>query len=291
MTGFGGGELTLDGQAYRVEIRSYNNRFLDTKVRTPWSNALIESKIVAVLKERVSRGRLEFSIHASGAAEADQPVGAVRLNQALARELARVLAELAELLGTDLRTAAGLVPPQRDLLVSGPPAADDRLWATLAPGLEAALDELIEMRRREGEALATDLQRHMLRVEQRAASIGALALDLPQRLQQRLTERLAALQLDDGVIDGARLAQEVAHLAERRDISEELARIGSHAQQLRQTLQEAQPVGRRIEFLLQELNRELTTIASKADSAEVAHHVVEAKGCLEKMREQALNVE
>jgi uncharacterized protein (TIGR00255 family) len=292
MTGFGRGEFVLDGQSFRLEIRSYNNRFIDTKTRLPWINGLIEGRVNAAVKERVSRGRIEVSVHAAAGDSAPHAPGAARLNEALARDLAGVLKQLAEVLGgVDLKTAAGLLPPQRDLITSGMALDDDQIWQALDPALRAALDGLVEMRRKEGVALAADLAAHLEQVAARAAEVRGLAADLPGRLKQKLTDRLAALQLNPATVDPTRVAQEVAHLVDRRDVSEELARIDSHLTQLHQTMSDGQPAGRRIEFLLQELNRELTTIASKSDTAEIAHHVVEAKGELEKMREQALNVE
>jgi uncharacterized protein (TIGR00255 family) len=292
MTGFGRGGFVLVGQNIRLEIRSYNNRFIDTKTRLPWTNGLLEGRVAAAIKERVSRGRVDVSVHAGVSEGAVTPTGAARLNEALARDLARLLKELADLLGgVDLRTAAGLIPPQRELISTGIALDDEAIWQALSTALSTALDGLIEMRSAEGAALAADLVRHLEKVEARAASIRTLAADLPQRLQQKLTNRLNALQLDAAAVDPTRVAQEVAYLVDRRDVSEELARIDSHLTQLRQTMEEAKPAGRRIEFLLQELNRELTTIASKSDTAEIAHYVVEAKGDLEKMREQALNVE
>jgi uncharacterized protein (TIGR00255 family) len=157
-------------------------------------------------------------------------------------------------------------------------------------GLRDALGQLMEMKRLEGEALSKDLQRHLERLVELVAEIGELAEGEPERQRDRLHERLRDLEVEPA-IDAERLAQEVALLADRRDISEELARLDSHTGQLRQMLSQRESIGRKIEFMLQELLRELNTIASKSGNAEIAQRVVEGKGCLEKMREQAQNVE
>lgn len=284
MTGFGRASVDVDGTALRLELRSVNNRFLDIKVHLPWQDGEAEQRIRSLIRGQLQRGRIDVSVNVE-----DEGTNELQVNVALARRLGLALSELASLLNCDRSTAAALLPPQQSLLTGAQRgAAAARLAGALDGAVDRALTELIEMRRREGEALRSDLAANLQAVASLAARIEELTRAAPQQREQKLRERLARLQ---GDVDADRLAQELALLADRCDISEELARLDSHRQQLSEMLQQGGAVGRKIEFMLQEVNRELNTIASKSNDAEVARQVVEAKGYLEKLREQAQNVE
>jgi len=288
MTGFGRATFEIGERAYRVELRTLNSRFLDIKTRLPWPDGELESKTVGLLRQRIARGRVEI-----GAWE-DSPGSGGRsgyqLDAQAAQDVAAVLHELAKTVGCSLEAAAQLLPPLNDLLIRRPTQLSaDLIWQQLTLGIEEALKQVIQMRQREGESARNDLEQRLSTVQRLVREIRDKATDEPNRLQQRLIARLdqlAGVQLDPG-----RLAQEVAVLAERADVSEELTRLESHRSQLEEMLTKAGPVGRKMEFMLQEVNRELNTVASKTQSADVAAMVVEAKGELEKMREQAQNVE
>jgi len=287
MTGFGRATFDLDGSAFRVEVRSVNNRFLDIKVHLPWVDGELEQHLRRGVRARLARGRVDVTVSLDDA----DGGGGVRLNAELARDLGRVLGELAATLSCDIATAALLVPQQRDLLLAtSGGAARDQLWAGVEPCLDQALTGLQQMRAEEGQALASDLNRNLATMRRLRGEIATLADNEPQRRRDRLTERVEKL-LGDREVDGERLAQEVALLADRADVSEELVRLQSHLDQLHELLGQPDAIGRKIEFLLQEVNRELNTIASKTGSGETSALVVEAKSCLEKMREQAQNVE
>jgi uncharacterized protein (TIGR00255 family) len=289
MTGFGRGELQVGGRTFRVEARSVNNRFLDLKVRLPWIDGELESRTIALVRRAVTRGRVEISVLEERGA---RPDASLHLDEALARSVGAALQRLAGLLGADLATAARLLPPLKELVGtdSGPIATDD-VWPALERGLQEALGALTAMRRREGEALAADVAGHLQRLREAVARIRTLAAGEPERARRRLQDRLSRLLGDSTPVDAARLAEEVALIADRADVSEELARLESHFEQLQGMLEAQGEVGRRFEFMLQELHRELNTIASKTDSAETAHLVVDAKASVERMREQAQNVE
>jgi uncharacterized protein (TIGR00255 family) len=287
MTGFGRARFELDGRTYRLEVRSLNNRFLDLRVRTPFLDAELEGLISTRVKARLSRGRVELSIVEE--ADAARGTGA-RVDTRLARELAPALAELAALLGADLRTAATLVAGVRELVrLPAGTARTEETWGVLEAALAGALDGLLEMRRLEGGSLEAELRRHADRLDALVDQLFDLARAEPDRLRRRLIERLDRLagtvELDPG-----RVAQEAVLLAERADVTEELARLRSHLVQLRGALLEEE-CGRKVEFLLQELQRELNTIASKSASSDVAELAVDGKSALEKMREQVQNVE
>ncbi|MBK8480527.1 MAG: YicC family protein [Proteobacteria bacterium] len=292
MTGFGRATFGVGGAAYRVELRSLNSRFLDLKVRLPWFDGELETRISAAVRERLARGRVDLALWDD---QAPAGGGASRLDHALALRAAAALDELAELCGGDRACAATLLGPVAGIFTLGASRPESAaLWEGsdakgLRHALGAALDQLLVMRAREGAALATELRQQLVRLRTLAAKMAPLAAEEPSRRQRLLAGRLA--QLAASPVDPQRLAQEVAILAERADVSEELARLESHFDQLEAVLGAAEPIGRRLEFLLQEVHRELNTLATKATSAELGVLVLDAKSWLEKMREQAQNVE
>jgi uncharacterized protein (TIGR00255 family) len=287
MTGFGRGGFALGPRTFRVELRSVNNRFLDVKIRLPWIDGELEARALALVRRRVARGRIDVSVFE----ERSERTGGARLDGDAARDLAAALRELAAIAQCDLPTAAALLQQSRiDLLAVGDAArATDEVWPQLEAALGLALAGLAAMRQREGEALAADLASQLGELVRRIEQIRQLVAGEPERQRARLEARLAALHVEG--VDPARLAAEVAICADRSDVSEELARLGSHVDQLQSTFAAPGEVGRKLEFMLQEVHRELNTIASKTVTAEVSHHVVEAKAAVEKMREQAQNVE
>jgi uncharacterized protein (TIGR00255 family) len=293
MTGFGTGRFQIGRRGYRVEARSVNNRFLDLRIRLPWTDAELESQAQAMARQRIRRGRVEvtaFEERGGGAG------AGLELDDGAARDLRRVLERLTEILRCDLAVAASLIAPVQGLVsAESPMARSEELWPALREGLSAALDGLAAMRAREGASMAEDLARHLAELGSLRARILALTAEEPRLQRERLLERIARLRLnpEGAAPDPVRLAEEVALHADRCDVSEELARLASHYQQLGTMLggSDAPEAGRRIEFLLQEIHRELNTVASKTVSAEVAHLVVEAKSVVERMREQAQNVE
>jgi len=291
MTGFGRGRFELLGTSYRIEARALNSRFLEVRVKLPWTDPEVERAVIATVRSQLARGRVDVGVWQEGApasAGLDVPL---QLNTQRAQQLGALLQQLAGEVGCDLATAARLIPSVPDLIGSQTGAPDsEQISSALPSGLQLALDGLIEMRTREGAALRDHLVQELDRMEQIVDRISALAADEPQRLQQRLTVRLGQLNTPIA-LDAGRVAQEAAILADRSDVSEEIARLRAHVGQLRDSVDREEPVGRKIEFVLQELGRELNTTAAKTGAAEITALVVEAKGCAEKMREQAQNVE
>lgn len=286
MTAFGRGIFDLAGRRYRVELRSVNSRFLDLKLRHPWNDAELDHHLAQRIRTRVQRGRVDLNVTVEKGGGAESMLV---LDVEVAEQVATALDALAAILGGDRTLAARLVTPPHDLLVAASPPAEDRR-SNLLVALDAALDALITMREREGKGLYADLRDHLGEVERWMAAIGTRARDEPGQAQRRLGERLVQLGAGE-MVDPQRLAQEVALVADRCDVSEELARLEIHARQFEEMIEAKDPVGRKLEFMLQELNRELNTIASKTGDAEAGTLVVEAKATLEKMREQVQNVE
>lgn len=288
MTGYGRGQWSAENKQVEAEIRSFNHRYLDVSVRLPRKLNALEGQVRNLIKQRVSRGRLEVSVQMEDTSSEEQRF---ELDISLAKDLHQALKSLKENLNLPGEIGLDTLTNFRDIFVRKEVEIDlEKEWVSLQAALESALTNLEQMRQNEGLNLRTDFLNRLKNVEDltgRIAEKGPLALNAAR---DRLAERVA--ELSGGIeIDPSRLAQEVAFLAERSDISEELVRIKSHLAQFREMLDRREPMGRKMEFLLQEFNREANTIGSKANDAGVSYLTVEIKSELEKMREQVQNVE
>lgn len=288
MTGFGRGEAAGAGVSVVMELRSVNNRYLDVVVRGPREYLSLEPKFQRAVKAAFRRGRVEVSIRR-------QPIRAHR-RVAADVDLFRAYTEAIDsLLGHDednaVRAGAiGFVLAQPAVLSVASDEVDVMAEADVAiTALDGAIADLAQMRGAEGEALAKDLDQHLFKLIGEVDTVEGQMIDLTKRLKLRMEHRLKRLLKDR--IDDHRLAQEAALLAERADVAEELSRLRSHAIQFKDAMERDDAVGRRLDFLLQEMNREVNTIGSKASEHPVSHRVVEMKAILERMREQAANVE
>jgi uncharacterized protein (TIGR00255 family) len=217
-------------------------------------------------------------------------VQAVHADVELARGYARALEELRKSLGLAEPVSLALVSGQPGVLTVGEGLPDsDALWAALKPGLESALLGLVESRAREGAAIGEDLRNRVDTLQRITNELRELAREQPEQYKKRLAERIERLGLDG--VDGNRVAQEVALFADKVDVAEELTRLGAHLAELRRLVAQDGPSGRRLDFLVQEVNREINTIGAKSQSAPAAARVVDAKAELERLREQIQNVE
>jgi uncharacterized protein (TIGR00255 family) len=290
MTGFGSGRGQSAGEAISVELRAVNGKFCEVKPHLPRELFALEGTVVRAVKARVSRGVIDVNVRREGVSEGRSGM-LPRVDLRLAGAYVSALREMKAQLGLegepsvhDVATLDGVLA-----LAESPP---DLAAATVAleDALGTALSALEQMRKREGEALARDLEGRLALVEQGAAAIGALAPRAVEGYRERLSARVAELARV-GAADPARLAQEVAFFADRTDVAEELTRLASHLSQLRALLAGDAPAGRRLEFLLQEVHREVNTIGSKAQLAGISAQVVELKAELERVREQIQNIE
>ena len=288
MTGFGGGRGEAAGEALTVELRSVNGKFCEVKARLPRELSALEPELVKTIKARISRGMVEVFVRREGAGARG---AAPRVDLTLASAYAKALRELKDELGLAGEPTVQDVAAMEGVISLGESAVDPAAMApVLQSGLTAALDALDQMRRREGEALARDLSARFETIEKHAAQVAQLAPAQVEAYRERLAARVA--ELSRGVaLDPARLAQEVALFADRTDIAEETTRLASHIEQLRGLIQSDTPAGRKLEFLVQEVNREINTIGSKSQHARIASLVVEMKAELERVREQVQNVE
>ena len=288
MTGFGSAETDLLGQQLSAQIQSVNHRYCEISVRMPRSLGQHESALRARLTKRFSRGKLNLQINWEGREEQNR---SMRLDRDKIRsyfhELDEVQTELRLSGALDIQSILAL-PDIWTQDVEGPD--DEQIQNALVELVESAADDLISMREREGQELHKEFETRLQRIAELNEKSSERNDDRPAALKERLLERLQPL-LEGVEVDPNRLAQEAALLADRLDYTEECVRLRAHIEQFRDLLAGKEPVGRKMNFLLQEMNREANTMGSKANDAEIAAVVVELKDEMEKLREQVQNVE
>lgn len=287
MTGYGQGTCEVGGRRLVVEVRSVNHRFLEIKLRLPWSDAALEMHVTQAVRARLSRGAVTVSVRDEGGGGGQ----AVHVDLALARQYYDALGSLRASLGIGEPVSLALVAAQPGVLTVGETVQDgEALWRAIAPGFGQALDGLVAAREREGAALEADLSARCQALEGMARDLAELTHDAPEHYRKKLRDRLERA-LKPGEIDPQRLAQEVVIAADKADVAEELTRMAAHLTECRRLVGSAEANGRRLDFLTQELNREVNTIGAKSQSAPVAARVVDAKAEIERLREQIQNVE
>lgn len=289
MTGYGRGESSRDGSRITVEISSVNRKSAEVAVNLPRELDALENKVRDEILQCVSRGRLNVRVNLSAANGFKSR--AVRINRDLARS---VHAELTKL-NKDLNRTE---PISIDTLMRVPgvvEAGDDEtdpesLWPAVKQAVGKAVDGMVQMRQKEGKHLARDMKGRIKTIQACVKTIARLAPAVPKRYRENLTNRLekAGLEID---LNDERVLKELVIFSDRSDITEELTRLESHFQQFAETAAAKEPVGRKLDFLCQEMNREINTIGSKAQDSGISREVVTAKTELEKFREQVQNVE
>lgn len=287
MTGFGRGEASNGLVTVVVEIKTVNNRFRDLQIRVPREYYVLEPRFVNLLRDGVQRGRVEANVRRSSVEGATRIVADVQL----AEQYRRAILDVARRLQRDPAEVPLTVILSQPGVLTATENEPDALaeWDLCEVATTAALEDLQAMRAVEGTALCHDLRRHLHDLMRLRAEVADVIDGVTERLRARLSERIHRLLGER--LDANRLAQEAAILAEKADISEELARLGSHCEQFDQALGADEPVGRKLDFLLQEMNREINTIGSKSADHPISTRVVEMKSVLERLREQAANVE
>lgn len=290
MTGFGHATAEGDGITIGAETSSVNHRHLDIGTRLPSLLGSFENDIKKLIQGRLERGRINVLLIFEGEAPG---TGNLEFDSTLARQYidtAREFAKEAEL-KDDIGATSTLRLGALWTLKTPRPEEMTGLWDVVKKALDGAIDQLIEMRKSEGANLWKDLSERIGRVEKITSEIEAGAPAVIDEYRERLIERIASMLPADTEIDQQRLLIEVALFADKADISEEISRLRSHIQQFETLAGQESNVGRRLDFLIQEMFREISTVGSKARNAAISHEVVEVKGELEKMREQIQNVE
>ncbi|NPA49336.1 MAG: YicC family protein [Thermodesulfobacteria bacterium] len=288
MTGFGRAEETRDTWSLRVEIKSVNHRFLEVVPRLPRRYQGLEERIRRRLRETFKRGRFDVYVQLVGSPPEGQ---AISVNQSLAQQYLAGLHLLKSLFGLKGEVEVTDLLRMREVFTTVETEEDlEKLWEELSPVFEKALAELAQMREKEGAFLEEVLKEQLERLKELLREIEARKEMAFQEAKKRLEERLKLLLKEKG-LDPLRLHQEVVILADRTDFTEELDRLWSHLRQFEKTLGEEGPHGRKLDFLIQEMFREINTLSNKAANAEISHLAVEVKCTLEKMREQVQNLE
>lgn len=288
MTGFGSGSSTVGAESLTVELKAVNHKFAEVKVRLPRELSALEPTIQKQVKDRLARGAIEVTIRRA----ARSATGTVpQVDLALAKEYRRAWSELARALDIPDTVSLRDIATQMNVVRLEEPqvSVEDATKATEA-ALVVALEALSQMRLTEGQALSTDLSSRLALVAQWVAEVRQLAPKAIDAYRTRLSERIA--ELSQGIaVDPQRLAQEVAFFAERTDIAEEMTRLESHLVQFKALIASAEPSGRKMDFLVQEMHREVNTTGSKSQHTEISARVMQLKAELERIREQVQNVE
>ena len=287
MTGFGLGEVPLGSGKLEVEIRGVNHRFLDVRVRVPRELGDMTGFVEQMSREKLRRGRYEVAMRVEGTA-LTLPV----LDRDRARAAYRALCDLRDEVAPGSEVPLSILASIPDLFVSSAERETERVREATRAAFDSALVALDAMRVREGMALREDLARRLARIRQIAIDIFKRAPDVLDSHRKRLRDRAERLRSSVEMdIDTPRLEQEIAMFAERSDISEELTRLESHSTQFSGLIDGEEAVGRRLDFLLQEMSREANTVGAKSPDAAISHAIVEVKAEIERMREQVQNVE
>jgi len=290
MTGFGESHQQADGLAVLVEVRTINNRYFKFSMRSGEGYTALESQVEAAVRDKIKRGTVQVNLQVQRASSPDD----FSINSAVLDSYRQ------QLLGLQNRWGANREVPIENLLILpgvvneklSDPSAAEADWPIIERTLVAALDQLAKMRRDEGQAMAADLASNCRSIAGVLKQIAVRAPLVVDAFRARLTERIrTALAEHELVLNPADLVREISIYAERSDISEEIVRLDSHLMQFQEIMAGQESAGRKLEFLTQEMLREINTIGSKSSDVEIARHVIEIKATIERLREMIQNVE
>lgn len=287
MTGYGRGTIETEQFTVIVEVKSVNHRFLEFSIRMPKTLLVMEDKIKKKISEEISRGRVEVYVTIEGAGQYEKKVV---VDWPLLEEYMHSLKLIGEKYQLQDEISLKDILQCNDIItIEEKPTENDELAEALLNCLEIAIQQLKEMRIMEGEQLEKDLQEQLNVLKNKVEDMKEYAPLIVQQYANKLKKRME--ELARGEIDESRLVNEVAIFADKIDINEEITRLLSHIEQFLQALQLNVPIGRKLDFLVQEMNREVNTIGSKGNDSQIAREVVEMKSILEKLKEQVQNIE
>ncbi len=289
MTAYARAECKVDKFTAVIEIHSYNSKYLDIMLRLPHGYESLESEMKSVISENISRGRIEIKTRLM---DDSDDAYTFEINESKAQSYLNALNKLKTLLKADKDIPLELVATSNGIIKPAETEKDlESHWPVILDCLQKAIVDLKHMRKKEGEFLFNDFKGRLDYIEESISMIEKESSDLLPLYQERLKERITALTKGIIEIDPGRIAQEAAILADKSDISEEIVRAKSHVKQFRKIMEAGEPAGRKLNFLLQEFNREFNTMGSKSGNTDVSHRIVSVKSELEKLREQVQNVE
>jgi uncharacterized protein (TIGR00255 family) len=287
MTGFGRSKKTMGDAGVTVEIKSVNHRFCEISVRMPRQLLIFEDKIKKVISEYVNRGRIEVFVTVEGEGWTRRKL---QVDWQLMEDYYERLQEAQTRFSLQDRVTLGqLFALEGVTEVVEEEIGNEEIEQLLLSATKEAVQQLRTMRQQEGETLLLDIRGQLAVIVQCVHNVQQLAPTVAEQYRERLAKRMK--EWVQGAVDETRLLTEVAVFAEKADINEELTRIRSHIEQMENTLRQLEPIGRKLDFLVQELNREINTIGSKANDSRIALQVVEMKSALEKVKEQVQNIE
>lgn len=287
MTGFGRGKYENEGRTYTVEIKSVNHKYSDINVRLPRFLNSVEDKIRKRVAEVISRGKIDIYVSFENYSSTGTTI---RINKELAKEYIKELKSLAE--EADLRFDLNVIDVSKfpEILKLEDDDDDELIGQEVMIALNDALDKFVNMREVEGTKLVEDIERRIYIIQDKVNEITNFSSTLVEEYMTRLTTRVNEL-LAPGVVDEARLMQEIVIFSDKSSIEEELTRLKSHISQFLELIKQSSPIGKKIDFLIQEINREVNTIGSKANSLDITNKVIEIKTEVENIREQIQNIE
>lgn len=288
MTGFGRERKTIGDYDVSVEIRSVNNRYFELNTKIPRSCLFLEDKLKNLVKTKVSRGKVELSLSVSNVQGKET---AVTVNNLVVESYVTALREAGKIYGlTDDLTLKDVFNMTDAFTISRPDEDEEVIWNSVKEVAEAALDNFVSMREAEGAKMKADLLEKLSNVENMIEKVCVLSPENVENYRKKLYEKLSEI-LSDRNIPEDRILLEAGIFSEKTAVDEETVRLKSHFSQFRTMLDSGEPVGRKLDFLVQELNREVNTIGSKAQNLEITRIVVDAKSEIEKIREQIQNIE
>jgi uncharacterized protein (TIGR00255 family) len=287
MTGFGRGTVETEQVGVTVEIKTVNHRFCEFHIRMPNQLLKIEANLKKSLANHIKRGRVEVYVTLGGQAAVNR---GVKVDWELLDQYFRYITEVKDKYGLSGEvTLSELVNRPELIQVEEKDTENEFLENLVLEALSLATDELVQMRIREGQALEVDVKGNIERLQARSQQVRQFAPVVVEQYRDRLTKKMD--EYVGGQLEETRILTEVAIFADKADINEELTRLESHIEQFLKILQLTEPIGRKLDFLVQEMNREINTIGSKANDSKIAMEVVEMKSLLEKVKEQVQNIE
>ena len=288
MTGYGRGETSSEGKKWIVELKSVNNRFLDTAIKMPRNIILLEERIKGEIKKKISRGRIDVYVKVQDEGEQKRQV---KLDKALSKAYYSALEEISDTLSITKEIRAIDIANMPEVLGIEDSEDDlDLYWLLLQSSLNNALEQMVQMREKEGHELYNDLVEKIGFINNSCQQLKEKGPKVIEEYQEKLSKKLKDA-LGGWEVDDNRLLTEVAIMADKMSVDEEIVRLESHLKQLNKELLSHEAVGRKLDFLIQELNREVNTIGSKSNNYEISNLVIELKTNIEKMREQVQNIE
>ena len=288
MTGFGRGTAVLNGREITVELRSVNSRYFEYSSRIPRTCSSLDSRLKKQLNQRISRGKVELSMTVQNVDAADTVVA---VNMELARSYQQAMRDLSEQLGVKNDVSTAVLTRFPDVLTTRHADVDEeQLWEDVSAVTAQALDRFVEMRAAEGAKMKADVENRLNFLEECVGKVETLSAGRVEAYTTRLYEKLKVI-LEDRDIDDARVLTEAAIFGDKTAVDEETVRLRSHIAQLGKLLEAEEPIGRKMDFLVQEINREANTIGSKASDVAIAGKVIDIKAEVEKIREQIQNIE